>query len=91
MVFQNIARALDLPSAELEALMDGQAGQSVARRLGVTAFQVQEFLDGEDAPALAERIGVPMLELTRFRNRLGWEGAVGLLMGMLIPVKHDEA
>lgn len=85
MVFQHIAGALDLPAAELEALMDGQVGQSVARRLGVPPFQVQEFLDGEDAPALAERIGVPMLELTRFRNRLGWEGGVGLLMGMLVP------
>lgn len=84
MVFQHIAAALDLPAAELEALMDGQVGQSVARRLGVPPFQAQEFLDGEDAPALAERIGVPMLELTRFRNRLGWEGSVGLLMGMLV-------
>lgn len=84
MVFDNIADVLHIPPTELEALIDGQAGPNVGRRLDVPPFQVQEFLDGEDAPALAERLRVPMLELTRFRKRLGWEGAVGLLVGLLM-------
>lgn len=84
MEFHRIAERLDLPAAELEALMDGRVGQTVARRLDVTPFQIQEFLDGEAAPLLADRLGVPTLELTRFQGRLGLEGAVGLLVGLLM-------
>lgn len=84
MAMDALAAQAGVPVEQAEALVDGLVGGGVAQKLGMAVLIVQDFIDGDVKPAMATELGLPPEEAKALRERLGREGAVGLVVGLLL-------
>lgn len=84
MPLTSLASSAGLPVEQVDGLLEGLVGGGVAQKLGMAALILQDFLDGDVKPAMATRLGLPREEARELRDHLGREGAIGLLVGLLI-------
>ena len=57
----------------------------IANRLGISSATLQNyFVDGESTPGIGYLFGVSTSTIQELRNLIGREGAIGLLIGMLL-------
>jgi len=90
-ILDDLAERAGLPLNQMEALLQGSAPPDAARRLGIPRLQLQEFIDGEETSSLAERLDVRLVELTELRARIGLEGAVGFVLGLLVEAESPDS
>lgn len=84
MSLTSLASSTGLPVEQVDALLEGSVGGGVAQKIGTAALIVQDFIDGEVKPAMATELGLPLEEARELRASLGREGAVGLVVGLLV-------
>ena len=78
-----IAAKLGIDTQSLHKLLDGTVTNGVASKVGSSTEIVQGFVDGRVAPALAATIGGPPDDLQRLRDRIGRDGVIGILIGLM--------
>ena len=87
MSLTTIAEAMGVPLHALEELLDGQATDAIAARLRTGSALVQEFIDGKASSGVAAAVGAPPSFVQDLRERLGRDGAIGLLVGLCLARK----
>ena len=78
-----MASKLGITTDSLEELLTGKVPDQVASKLSTSSEVLQEFVDGVASPVLIWTIGADVDDLQRLRDRLGREGAIGLVVGLL--------
>lgn len=84
MTLENMAAETGVPLEQAEALADGLVGGGVAQKLGTAVLIVQDFIDGDVKPAMATELGLSLDGAKALRDRLGREGSIGLVVGLLL-------
>jgi len=87
MSLTTIAEAMGVPLHALDELLDGHSTEAIASRLRTGSQLVQEFIDGRTSSGVAAAIGAPPTFVQDLRERLGHDGAIGLLVGMCLARK----
>jgi hypothetical protein len=84
MSLTTIAAAMGVPLHALDELLDGHSTEAIAARLRTGSELVQEFIDGRASGGVAAAIGAPPIFVQDLRERLGHDGAIGLLVGLCL-------
>lgn len=89
MKMPNIASTIGITSYSLERLLAGEITYGVSSRLGGSVSSLQDFLNGNIKGEISSSIGVPPSALQEIRNALGKEGAIGLIVGMIVQCSNS--
>jgi hypothetical protein len=85
MSLMDIAVRTGVPLIDIEDLVQGTVTDSVASRLGVPLLALQEFvMHGQASAKVAHRLGMSMAAAEELARPLGREGAIGLVLGLLL-------
>jgi len=80
-----IANLAGVTLADLDWLLSGKASANVANRLGVTMADVEDFIKGSASLAMTNRLGLnAMSAAEELARAAGREGAIGIIIGLLI-------
>ncbi len=87
-----IAAAMGVSTSDLERLLRGEPTVEMADRTGVSTRSLQEFIDGHAGFGIAPMFHSMATNVQELRDRIGREGAIGLLIGYCLTApKPDEA
>jgi hypothetical protein len=81
-----IAEHIGITPDAFERFVKGEVPETVARRIGGTAAALNRFIEGEPSFAVASRLKCSEAALQELRDALGRQGAIGLLIGLCIPL-----
>lgn len=84
MSFENLALKCGVESSDFQDLVYGNVNESIGKKLDVPFNSIQIFLDGGTSTDLASKIGISSSDLQFLRYQNGRDGAIGLLIGLLI-------
>jgi hypothetical protein len=85
MNLMEIALRTGVPVADIELLISGHASPSVANRLGVPILGLEDFIAHGFASAnVAHRLGTSMSAAEELARAVGPQGAIGLVLGLLL-------
>ncbi len=84
MSFENLALKCGVESSDFQDLVYGNVNESIGKKLDVPFNSIQIFLDGGTSTELASKIGISSSDLQFLRYQNGRDGAIGLLIGLLI-------
>lgn len=84
MSFENLALKFGIESSDFQDLVYGNANESIGKKLDVPFSSIQTFLDGGTSTELALKIGISSSDLQFLRYQNGRDGAIGLLIGLLL-------
>lgn len=79
-----LAGRCGVTSRNLQDLINGVVSVGVAGRVGVVSSSLQEFVNGGTSVGLAGKLGMTSANLQLLRNQIGQEGAVGLIIGLMV-------
>ncbi len=87
-----IAAAMGVSTSDLERLLRGEPTVELADRTGVSTRALQEFIDGHAGFAVAPMFHAMAANVQEVRDRIGREGAIGLIIGYCLTApKADES
>ena len=84
MSFENLALKCGVKSSDFQDLVYGNVNECIGKKLDVPFNSIQTFLDGGTSTELASKIGISSSDLQFLRYQNGRDGAIGLLIGLLI-------
>lgn len=85
MSLMDIALRTGVPLVDIEDLVRGTVRETVAARLGVPMLPLEEFIrHGQSNSKVAHRMGMSMASAEELARSLGPEGAIGLVLGLLL-------
>ena len=84
MSLKRIAGKYNINVGALKDLNNGSIRESISKKLGVSTFALQNFIDGNSSSSLAAKIEISTSNLQKLRDRIGKQGAIGLIVGLLI-------
>jgi len=85
MSLMDIALRTGVPLTDIEELVRGTVTGKLAERLGVPQLALQEFVNhGQASSKVAHRLGMSMAAAEELAQSLGGDGAVGLVLGLLL-------
>lgn len=89
MVFSiRIAQATGVNLMDLDCLLTGEVTASVANRFNIPIEPLESFIRGDAADyRIANLIQGTMQDAVDLRANIGREGAIGLLIGMMLAFK----
>jgi hypothetical protein len=91
MSLMDIALRTGVPLVDIEDLVSGTVTDSIARRFGVPQWALQEFVtNGQASANVAHRLGMSMASAEELARSLGKEGAIGLVVGLLLGAGSSE-
>lgn len=90
MSLSGIAVRSGISSATLISLINGIVTPGVANRLGISSASLQSFIDGSATPGIGVLLGVRSSTAQELRDLIGREGAIGVLIGLLIEKNRDS-
>ena len=91
MSLMEIALRTGVTVEDVESLVRGNASAGIANRLGVPLLGLDEFLKhGYASAALAHRMGTSMAGAEELAREVGREGAVGIVLGLLLGASVGE-
>ncbi|WP_439505747.1 hypothetical protein [Sediminibacterium sp.] len=80
----SIASRAGLLTHNLNNLLNGVADIGTASKLGIITSSLQEFLNGRANMSMASKLGLLTSDLQLLLNKVGKQGAIGLVIGILI-------
>lgn len=80
----SIAIKTGLLTHNLNNLFNGVADIGTSSRLGVITSVLQEFLNGRANVSMASKLGLLTSDLQILLNSIGKQGAIGLVLGLLM-------
>ena len=91
MSLMDIAMRTGIPLVDIEDLVSGTVTEGVAARLGVPLLALQEFVShGQASAKVAHRLSMSMASAEELAGSLGREGAIGLVLGLLLGSSGRE-
>ena len=84
MSFENLALKCGVESSDLQDLIYGHVRDGIGKKLDIPSSSIQTFLDGGSSTELSSKIGISSSDLQFLRYQNGKEGAVGLLIGLMV-------
>ena len=78
-----IASKCGVTTSTLEDFINGNVRVGISSKLGVTSSSLQTFIDGGSSIGLASKLGITSSTLQELRNKIGREGEIGLVIGLL--------
>ena len=89
MIFSiRIAQATGVNLMDLECLLTGEVTANVANRFNIPIGPLESFIRGDAADhRIANLIQGTMQDAIDLRTQIGREGAIGLLIGMMLLIK----
>ena len=85
MIHADVAESAGVVLGDLDSLLNGRVYASIADKLGIPMGYIESYINsGSAAAVLAERFGVNMLAAEDLGARLGREGRIGLIFGLLL-------
>jgi len=91
MSLMDIALRTGVPLIDIEDLVSGTVTEAIAKRLGVPLLALQEFIThGQTSAKVAHRLGMSMAAAEELVRALGREGAIGLVLGLLLASGGSE-
>src|SRR5262245_62195534 len=91
MSLMDIALGTEVPLIDIEDLVRGTVTENVAERLGVPQLALEEFIrHGQASSRMAHRLGMSMASAEELARALGSEGAIGLVLGLLLGSSGSE-
>jgi hypothetical protein len=91
MSLMEIAVRTGVPLLDIEDLVSGTVTEGIAARLGVPLLALQEFvIHGQASAKMAHLLGMSMASAEELARSLGREGAIGLVLGLLLGVSGLE-
>jgi len=81
------AKNFGIEPRNLDNLLAGKADIGTASALGITTTKLQEFLDCQANADMGILLSTSTAALQEFLYKLGKQGAVGLILGLLIKIK----
>jgi hypothetical protein len=88
MSLSSVATAMGVPLHALEELLAGRSSAAISARLRTGSELVQDFIDGQANEGVAAAMTVPTAFAQELRDRIGKDGAVGLLIGLCITLRR---
>jgi hypothetical protein len=79
-----ISNAMGVSVECVQELIDGTATIGVANKIGISEGALQAFIDGAPSTGVATVLGISETCAVDLREAVGWQGAVGLIMGLAI-------
>jgi len=79
-----IAGKAGISLGSLERLLNGTVAHDVAGRLSMDSVGLQLFIDGVVKPICVRNLGGTTEQLQTLRDRVGREGAIGIVVGLLL-------
>ena len=77
-------------SASITKLIEtGQGSAGLAVRIGSTSNRITQFVEGEATPGIARALGTTTANAQIFRDLIGREGAIGLIIGLACGMDRD--
>lgn len=80
----SIAMKAGLMTHNLHNLLNGVADIGTASKIGVITSSLQQFLDGQANISMAQKLGLMTSDLQLLLHRIGKQGAIGLVLGLLM-------
>jgi hypothetical protein len=91
MNMMDIALRTGVPLIDIDDLVRGTVTDNVAERLGVPQLALEEFIrHGQASSRMAHRWGMSMASAEELARTLGSEGAIGLVLGLILGSKAPE-
>jgi hypothetical protein len=85
MIHGSVSSRAGVTLSDLESLFNGRAYASVSKKMNVPMGHIENFINHGSASAdLANCLGFDMLAVEDLGSRLGKEGRIGLVIGVLI-------
>lgn len=85
MSLMDIALRAGVSLIDIEDLVQGTVTGNVAERLGVPMLALQEFVShGQVGAKMANGLGMSMAAAEELAQSIGREGAIGLVLGLLL-------
>lgn len=85
-----IAAAMGVSTSDLERLLRGESTIEVAERAGVMTRSLQEFIDGHANFGVAPMFHSLATNVQELRDRIGRDGAIGLIIGYCLTAPKPE-
>ena len=83
----SIAKHIGISPIAFERLVRGEVPETVADIIGhTTSGALQRFVEGDTSSAIARRLKCNEETIQLLRDAIGREGAIGLLIGLCVPV-----
>jgi hypothetical protein len=82
-----VASSAGIMTNALNSLIAGKVTIGVAGRLNTLSSSLQSFIDGQATIGVAALLETTTFTAQELRNRIGKEGAIGLLIGLCINRK----
>ncbi|MCO7223055.1 hypothetical protein [Pleionea sp. CnH1-48] len=89
MSYYDIAENAKVSQYDIKSLLDGDITQEVAERFTLTRSDLQQFIREESPYELGHLLGIAPSELLTLRREFGKQGAVGLILGLLLTAQVD--
>src|SRR5262249_16958665 len=91
MSLMDIALRTGIPLLDIEDLARGSVTENVAERFGVAQLALEEFIrHGQASSRMAHRLGMSKASAEELARTLGSEGAIGLVLGLMLASKGSE-
>jgi len=84
MSLTGLASKCGTTTTTVESLIKGVVGVGIASQLNVTTSSLQAFVNGGTSVGLASEMGITSSTLQELRNKIGREGAIGLIIGLAV-------
>lgn len=83
MSFAGIASTAGATSSSIEQLIrNGTGSAGLASTIGTTSSAITNFVNGKASAGIASALGTTTSSAQELRNRIGRDGAVGLIIGL---------
>lgn len=79
-----LAGKCGVTGSSLQDLVNGNVSVGISGKLGVTSSSIQTFVNGGTSIGLASKMEITSSSLQELRNQIGEQGAIGLIIGLLI-------
>ena len=80
----SISSKMGIYESSLVDLLKGKATYNVSSTLNVYESNLQDFLNGKASYSLAQRLGTYEDDLQLLLDKVGKQGAIGIVIGLLI-------
>jgi len=92
MSLMEISSRTGVPLADIESQISGTASTSIASRLGLQMLVLEDFIIRGSASAnMARRLGISMGAAEDLVHAVGSEGAIGIVLGLLLSLSSAES
>jgi DNA-binding Xre family transcriptional regulator len=83
MSLTGLAGQCGITTSSLEQLIAGQVPVAATGRINTTTSSLQAFVNGGTSIGLASDLGITSSSLQELRNKIGKQGAIGLIIGLM--------